>query len=180
MDCAYRLRLCRGVTLTELLCCVAVAGVLASQGLPALSGMFDRARVNSAAGDMRAAIMAARLHAMQRAQRVDVVPVADQDWNSGWVVIIDANNNQQLDPGETVLRPSSRPSGAAQVSAMLSDSKRAYLAFSASGRPRSAASPTQSQFGSFVFSHGQEKRKLVIGFLGRVRSCDPIREGAAC
>jgi hypothetical protein len=31
-----------------------------------------------------------------------------------------------------------------------------------------------------LFRLGQQRRKLVIGFLGRVRVCDPDRDGAAC
>ncbi len=169
----------RGLSLMEALLSATVLMVLAVPAAGAFAGMFDRVQVNAAVSDLRAAIQAARLHAMQRSQRIDILPVGG-DWAQGWYVLIDANNNQRADPGETVLQASVRPAGVLRVSAALTDSKRAYLAFGAAGRPRTAASPTQPQFGSFTFHHGSERRKLVIGFLGRVRSCDPDRDGSAC
>lgn len=170
----------RGVSLVEALMCVAVLIALATPVAGSLSGMFDRVHVNTAASELRSAIQAARLYAMQRAQRIDIVPRAKGDWALGWLVLVDANNNQRADPGEMVLHAGFRPATALRVSAALTDGQRAYLAFGAGGRPRTAASPTQPQFGSFTFHHGSERRKLVLGFLGRVRSCDPDRDGAAC
>ncbi|MEO0317290.1 MAG: hypothetical protein RL404_967 [Pseudomonadota bacterium] len=169
-----------GLGLAEALLCVSLIMALATQATSSMAGLFDRVHVNAAVGALRAAIQAARLHAMQRAQRTDIVPVVDDDWQQGWVVLVDANNNQRADPGETVLHAGFRPAAALQVSAELTDGKRAYLAFGAGGRPRTASSALQSQFGHFIFRHGSERRKLVLGFLGRVRSCDPDRDGAAC
>lgn len=170
----------RGFSLVEALLCVSVLIALATPAAASLSAMFDRVHVNTAVAELRIAIQTARLHALQRAQRIDIVPLSDGDWAQGWVVLVDDNNNQRVDPGELVLRSGFRPASALRVSTALTDSKRAYLAFGAGGRPRTAASPTQPQFGSFTFRHGSERRKLVMGFLGRVRSCDPDRDGAAC
>ena len=170
----------RGFSLIEALLCVSVMMALAASVAGSLAAMFDRVHVDAAVSELRLAIQAARLQAIQRAQRVDIVPVADGDWARGWLVIIDANNNQRMDAGETVLHAGFRPAKALRVSATLTDGKRAYLAFGAGGRPRTASSPAQPQFGSFTFHHGSERRKLVLGFLGRVRSCDPDRDGAAC
>lgn len=181
--CTHGLRrplVARGVSLVEALLCVAVLMVLAMPVAGSLHGMFDRVHVNAAVSELRTAIQTARLHAMQRAQRIDIVPRAEGDWAQGWLVVVDANNNQRADPGEIVLHAGFRPASALLVSAALTDGKRAYLAFGAGGRPRTASSPSQPQFGSFTFHRGSERRKLVLGFLGRVRSCDPDRDGGAC
>ncbi len=170
----------RGVSLVEVLICVAVLMALAMPVTSSLGSLFDRMHVNAAVSELRSAIQAARLYAMQRAQRVDIVPRAEGDWAQGWLVLVDANNNQRVDPGEAVLHAGFQPAASLRVSAALTDGKRAYLAFGAGGRPRSASSPSQPQFGSFTFHHGSERRKLVLGFLGRVRSCDPDRDGGAC
>ena len=170
----------QGYSLLEALACVAVLMALASPAAGALGSLFDRVRVNAAVSELRAAIQAARLQAMQRAQRIDILPLSGGDWARGWQVLIDANNNQRADPGEPVLHAGARLAGALRVSSALTDNTRAYLAFGAGGRPRTAASPTQPQFGSFTFRHGSERRKLVLGFLGRVRSCDPDRDGPSC
>ena len=177
----YRRRsVVRGLGLIEALLSLSVLMTLATQLAGSLGTLLDRVQINAAVGELRFAIQAARLQAMQRAQRIDIVPVADGDWSQGWVVLVDANNNQRLDAGEKVLRDGFHPAPALRVSANLTDSQRAYLAFGAGGRPRTAASPTQPQFGSFLLRHRAERRKLVLGFLGRVRSCDPDRDGAAC
>ncbi len=170
----------RGISLIEMLLCVGLLSVLVTQGVSSFAGMLDRARINVAVGALRTAIMVARMQAMQRAQRIDIVPLAADDWGRGWVVLVDANNNQRADPGETVIHPGFRPATPLKVVASLTDNKRAYLAFGAGGRPRTAGSAAQPQFGSFTFRHGSEQRRLVLGFLGRVRSCDPVRDGAAC
>jgi len=170
----------RGLSLVEALMCVAVLMALALPVTSSLGSMFDRVHVNTAVSELRSAIQAARLYAMQRAQRIDIVPRAEGDWAQGWLVLVDANDNQRADPGEIVLHAGFRPAHALRISATLTDGKRAYLAFGAGGRPRTAASPSQPQFGSFTFHRGGERRKLVLGFLGRVRSCDPDRDGAAC
>ncbi len=173
-------RAARAYGLIELLLCVALLGVLATVAAQPLLRWHERAQLNAAVSDLRSAIMVARLQAMQRSQRVDIVPLAGHDWRRGWVVLIDANNNQQLDPGEPVLQRSRRAVPRLELSAALTDTKRAYLAFGVTGRPRTAASAAQPQFGAFSFRLGSERRKLVIGFLGKVRSCDPERDGAAC
>lgn len=170
----------RGFSLTEALLCASVLVALSMPVAGSMFHLFDRVHVNAAVSELRFAIQVARIHAMQRAQRIDILPIIAGDWSRGWVVVIDANNNQRVDPGETVLRAAFRPAMALSVSAVLTDGARNYLAFGSGGRPRTAASPTQPQFGSFIFQHGSERRKLVLGFLGRVRSCDPDRDGAAC
>jgi type IV fimbrial biogenesis protein FimT len=96
-------------------------------------------------------------------------------------VAIDANNNQHIDAGELVLHcgAAALPAGV-EITARMTDSKRIYLAFDPSGRPRTAASASVPQYGSVLFQLGEQRRKLLIGFLGRVRVCDPDRDGAAC
>ncbi len=173
-DCA------RGIGLTEMLLCVALLALLVTQAVGSFAGMLDRARINVAVSELRTAIMVARMQAMQRAQRIDIVPLVADDWGRGWVVLVDANNNQRADPGETVIHSGFRPATPLDIVAKLTDNKRAYLAFGAGGRPRTASSAAQPQFGSFTFRRGSEQRRLVLGFLGRVRSCDPVRDGAAC
>jgi len=169
-----------GFTLIEALVCVAMVSLLLSLALPHFGRLLDRSRVDAATSDFLAAIAEARSQAVRRGQRIDLLPRIPGDWSSGWQVIVDADNDQRLDPDEIVLRPAGPVMGRLQVIATLTDGKRAYLAFDRSGRPRSAHSARQAQFGSLEFRCGSERRKLVISFLGRVRRCDPERALAAC
>ncbi len=175
-----RLLSCSGAGLLESLVVVAIITLLVSQVLPGFRALFDRVRVNTAAADFRAGLSVARTAAIRRGQRVDLLPASPAGWHTGWRVVIDLNNNQRIDAGEPVLRSGPViPSGVA-VDATLTDQTRIYLAFDPSGRPRSAQSANAPQFGSLLFRSGGERRKLVIGFLGRARLCDPDRDGAAC
>jgi hypothetical protein len=117
---------------------------------------------------------------MRRSQRVDVLAAGPAGWRSGWLVLVDANNNHSADRDEVVLYRSSVPSAGLSVQAALTDPQGSYLAFDASGRPRTAGSAMVPQYGSLIFTSGSQQRKLVIGFLGRVRTCDPVTEGVAC
>ncbi len=164
----------------ELLIVALVMAVLMAQAWPSYSALLNRVRVSTAAGNFRAALAAARSAAIRRGQRVDLLPASTAGWQSGWKVVIDLNNNQQVDPDEPVLHTEPALPPGVEIVASLTDTKRAYLAFDPSGRPRSAGSATQPQFGSLLFRAGRERRKLVIGFLGRVRLCDPDRDRLPC
>ena len=176
---AKSVRACDGLSLLE---CVIVCAVLAALMIstPSLKSLMDRSRVNLACSEFHQAILVARSEAIRRRMRVDIVPAAARDWRSGWVVLIDANNNQQLDPGELLIHRSETDLKDLFVETKLRDKQGSYLAFAPSGRPRSANNANIPQIGSLVFTVGSARRKLVISFLGRVRLCDPDREASAC
>lgn len=169
-----------GASLLETLLVAAIVSLLISQALPGFRSLFDRIRVSTAAADFRAALAVARTAAIRRGQRIDVLPVSPAGWQTGWRVVIDLNNNQRIDAGEPVLRSGPELPAGVVIDTALTDARRVYLAFDPSGRPRSADSATVPQFGSLLFRSGGERRKLVIGFLGRTRLCDPDRERSAC
>ncbi len=171
---------CVGASLTELLAVVSVTALLVGQAIPACRDMLDRARVTTAATNFRISLAAARSAAIRRGQRVDLLPATPAGWHTGWRVIVDRNNNQRADDGEEVLRDGPALPPDMEVLARLTDGSSAYLAFDPSGRPRSASSATVPQFGSLIFRCGMQRRKLVIGFLGRVRLCDPDHDRSAC
>jgi type IV fimbrial biogenesis protein FimT len=170
----------KGFSLTELLVVVTLGSLLISIALPHFGNLLDRFRLATASRTLVSAISLARSEAIRRGVRVDLVPASSHDWSYGWLVIMDANNNQQRDSGETSLHASGAQPEGLRIVGSLRDAKKTYLAFDPSGRPRSAASSAVPQFGSFLLSVGPHQSKIVIGFLGRVRVCDPVKEGAAC
>ena len=180
-SCRYRHH--SGLTLIECLMVMLLTGVLVTLSLPSFQPLIDRSRVHLAVSEFHTAILMARSEAMRRGRRVDVIPSQASDWRYGWAVLIDENNNQRIDAGEILIhRSSAELAGltSLKVEAKLRDTKRAYLAFDAQGRPRSASSSHVPQIGSLMFSVGAARRKLIISFLGRVRLCDPDQEAATC
>lgn len=171
---------CKGLTLLECLLVCTLLAALTMTTLPAMRSLLDRARVNLACSEFHQAILRARAEAIRRHERVDLVPASGHDWRSGWVVLIDSNNNQQLDPGELSLYRVELDIHDLNVEARLRDAHKMYFAFAPSGRPRSAASASLPQIGSLLFTVGAERRKLVMSFLGRTRICDPDAVAATC
>ncbi len=169
----------KGISLLECLVVCMVLGML-MMIMPQFTFLLDRARVNLACSEFHQAILMARAEAIRRQARVDLVPVSAGDWRSGWVVLIDANNNQQLDQDELLIHRSEVDIPALRVDAKLRDPKKMYLAFSPGGRPRSANSASIPQIGSLLFTVGAQRRKLVMSFLGRTRICDPDAVAATC
>ena len=180
-DCRYPYRRPAGFTLLELLLTSCIVTALTAATLASFAPVLDRMRVISLVADFHSALSLARHEAVRRGRRVDLLPLAVGDWRSGWCVAIDINNNQRIDAGELVLHrgTTALPAGV-EITPRMTDSKRTYFAFDPSGRPRTAASASVPQYGSVLFRLGEQRRKLVIGFLGRVRVCDPDRDGAAC
>jgi type IV fimbrial biogenesis protein FimT len=168
-----------GIGLLELLVTILVLSALAVIALPSFTPILDRMRVMTITAHFQEAINLTRAEAIRRRMRVDLVPLQAKNWSTGWQVLIDADNNQISNAGDTVLHTGPTPPSGLRIDARLRDPK-AYLAFDPSGRPRSASSSTVPQTGSLILMLGNEQRKIIISFLGRVRSCDPVRDGAAC
>jgi len=99
---------------------VALTGVLASISLPAFHRAIDRHRVRLAVADLSASLYLARIEALQRGgeivlRRASVAncPEASRpgDWNCGWTVFADLNDNNLPDDGEPVLQAAARAEG---------------------------------------------------------------------
>ena len=102
------MRYCRGFTLLELMAALVVLGILLSVGLPAFNTMIDRQRMDSAVEALVRGLNFTRMEAVRRNRPVTISPI-DGDWNLGWRILIDRNDNGSHDDGETVLREDIAP-----------------------------------------------------------------------
>ena len=169
-----------GFSMIEYLATLVIAAILFLMTSSNFRSVVDRSRVAVAMSEFHTVILLARSEAMRRQTRVDVIPLDSKNWGNGWLVLIDANNNQRFDSGDLLLHRSQSETKGLAVEAKLRDSKKSYLAFDSSGRPRSAASSQVPQIGSFIFAVSAERLKIIISFLGRVRVCDPDKDSATC
>ena len=104
-----------GFTVIELLVTTAVLAILAAIAAPSFNAMFDRWRVYQTAEALQSSLMLARSEAIKRGGNVylerlpntTVGCVTDGttiDWDCGWVVFFDANNNKRWNLGEEIQR----------------------------------------------------------------------------
>ena len=169
-----------GFGLLEYLAVIMITATLISMSAANFRPLIDRYRVSTVASEFRMDLFSARAEAIRRQVRVDMIPVDSEHWERGWLLLIDANNNQRFDGGDLLLHRSGALPKALLVEARLRDSHKSYLAFDSSGRPRSASSSQIPQIGSLTFSMRAQRQKIIISLLGRVRSCDPDKDATTC
>lgn len=157
----------RGLTLIEILIALAVAAVLLGLAVPSFSGLMQRMASETAARQLFSALTLARAQALSTRQAVIVCPgqgacSGDGRWEAGYVVGIDANRNDRLEPGERVIW---QGAAAPRVS-IHSNSGRPQLRYLPTGR----ASGTNATFRICPrLPVANATRTLVVNNAGRVR-----------
>lgn len=104
-----------GFTAIELMVVLSIIAILAAAAVPGLQDVIDSYRVRRATEDLIATIYLARTEAIKRGGEVLLrksTPVgcagssSVAQWECGWVVFVDLNNNNLLDGNETVVQTS--------------------------------------------------------------------------
>ena len=90
---------------------IAIAAVLAGLAAPSFRELIANNRLKSHISALQTSLMLARNEAINRNRRVVVCKSADQascattgDWQQGWIVFVDADDDASVDAGETVLQ----------------------------------------------------------------------------
>ncbi|MBF8177759.1 GspH/FimT family pseudopilin [Herminiimonas contaminans] len=169
-----------GYSIVELLVALAIVSIVLASGVPVFQKIIQAQRLATASNALFMAVNLARSEAIHRGRRVDLVPLDGMQWQRGWLVFIDENNNQRPDSHETVLHTHAVKVADLQITPRFSDSKVQYVAYSGTGRSHSNAGRQVAQSGHWLLELGPYKRKVVINFLGRPRICDPLKDKISC
>jgi type IV fimbrial biogenesis protein FimT len=101
----------RGFTLIELLATVAIAGLVLAFAVPSFTRMIQNNRMTSQVNDFVTSLNLARSEAVKRATKVALCKSRDGqscasngDWEQGWIVFVDSNDDAVRDTTETLLQ----------------------------------------------------------------------------
>jgi type IV fimbrial biogenesis protein FimT len=171
----------RGITLIELLMTLALISILLAIAAPAFGGLVQRDAAETSRNTLTTALSAARIEAVTRTRNVVVCPSADQqycdhstEWQHGWIVFADANQDGDRDEGETLISAGDpQPEGVA----ITSTAGRTKVAYHADG-----TSPGSNLTLTLCDRRGAKlATSLVVNNAGRVRSGKPTAAAAqAC
>ena len=172
-----------GFTALELLVTMAVAGILLSIAVPEMRSLIRHQQLKAAVGDLFGAVELTRSLAMARGSRVMLAPVDPKgaDWSRGWVVFVDHDGDARPGPGDELINSRGALAGDIAVQFDFSSNKQPeYLAFNSAGRGCTDSSSQAARWGTISLFQDQRTRRIKINMLGRVRVCDPARDGADC
>lgn len=176
----------RGVTLTEVMIAVAIAGILLTMGLPAFQTWVQNAQLRGAAESLASGFRAARAEALQRNTTVQFVFTADapiaanvtsltpSTSGPNWVLRYDTDP----DPAVTTYAFLQGKAGAEGASNVVTAAGSSTISFTAFGRTTLLAASTiqvTNPTGGACFASGGPMRCLnvVVSVGGQVKLCDP-------
>jgi type IV fimbrial biogenesis protein FimT len=157
-----------GVTLIELVICLAIVSILSFIIVPTFNSIFLNARSDAHLNQVSQFIRYTRSQALAQQARVTLCPSTtglecEQDWQAGAMIFIDEDNDQIRSQNEPLLKFETPFIPEGYVSYNNPANK---LVFSRQGFPLGSA-------GSFVYcpENGNEEyaRALILNFQGRIR-----------
>jgi type IV fimbrial biogenesis protein FimT len=107
-----------GFTVTELVMVMTIVGILAAIGVPSFKYVTVSNRISSEINGLLGDMQFARSQAIKQGLTVTVCSSSNSTtstptcntggagnvWNTGWIVFLDSNGDQQVDNGEQVIR----------------------------------------------------------------------------
>lgn len=164
-----------GTTLLELMITLSIAAILLAIGVPSYQNIVATNRIAAVTNELSAALQLARSEAVTRGRTVTVCksdditatpPVCDAgaNWQDGWVVFVDDNDDGDLDAGEIPIKVGQPSSGNAVITtgAKFTD----YVKLQPNGEALGAGNLSSD---SFAICIAPNQRSIVINSVGRIR-----------
>jgi type IV fimbrial biogenesis protein FimT len=166
----------RGFTFGELMVTLALLSIVLMIAVPSFAVIIRNSRLITQIYDFNAALNLARSEAIKRGRSVTVCASADQtacggttgcNWEQGWIVFVDPNNNHVVDGGEEVLRKTSALVNGYTLCGSSGTTLATYLTVD----PKGAASAS----GQFVLcqnSNINPSRAVIVSSTGRIKMAE--------
>lgn len=163
-----------GFTLVEWMVTIAVSAILLTITVPALSNVMVSSRLTSFANTFLAHLYLARGEAIKRNGRAALCKSAtgvscasEGDWQQGWIVFQDENDNALRDISEVVLlQQSALPNGYfLNGNATVQN----YISYSPTGSTKLSGGAFQAGTLTLCEQSSQQGRKIIISSTGRAR-----------
>jgi len=171
----------KGFTLVELMVTIAIAGVLVGIAIPSFTSIISNNRLTTSANELVTALNLARSEAVKRGVSVTVRKIDDKsstnknktawasaNWEQGWDVFTDANDNGEFDTGDDVLLKTYAALSASYT--LRGNNFTNFIRFTSSGQSNTN--------GSFVICNNSDgnntpeantSRLIIVNSIGRVR-----------
>jgi type IV fimbrial biogenesis protein FimT len=162
----------RGFTFGELMVTLALLSIVLMIAVPSFALIIRNSRLITQIYDFNAALNLARSEAIKRGRPVTVCASANQtacggttgcNWDQGWIVFVDPNNNHVVDGGEEILRKTSALVNGYTLCGSSGTTLATYLTVDAQGAP--------SASGQFVLCQNSSinpSRAVLVGTAGRI------------
>lgn len=161
-------RTARGFTLTELLIALAIAGILAMIGAPAMSHLLARTQTSTAEALVANGLRHARTAAVMGNTRVLMCPSddgrhcrPDDDWQHGWILARDADHDRQPDADAPLIAAQTAVHAGTRIVTSIG---REWIAF----LPNGSAAGSNARF-TICRARQHTGRSVVVSNTGRVR-----------
>lgn len=101
-----------GLTLVELIVCIAFVAILMGLALPSFTPLIERWRASQATSDLESVLLFARNESIRRGGGISLIrnapdencPAADNEWQCGWVLTLDSDQDGIADTGSEPLQ----------------------------------------------------------------------------
>ena len=166
----------KGFTLIELIITIAIAAIVMAIGVPAFQDMIRNNRIIAQTNDVMSALNFARSEAIKRGRPVVLCKssggaacATSGNWDQGWMIFVDTDNNAAVDSGEEILRVHDALTGGNTLEG--NGNVATYISYSSDGVTR-LKNGGGFQSGTLTFSlcnSSKQKNTILISDTGRAR-----------